>query len=122
MIRLLGPVAWLMSVRFSFAENCELNQRQTTAHWGAFFFGSDIDGRQMRGKGLDNALKALICILIISAGKSPGIIVAATQYGVASKVLDLCSFDVTHNPWRCGELFDAIVTDPPCKLYLDITC
>ena len=24
---------------------------QTTAHFGAFVFGSDIDGRQMRGKG-----------------------------------------------------------------------
>ena len=26
-------------------------QPQTTAHFGAFVFGSDIDGRQMRGKG-----------------------------------------------------------------------
>ncbi|KAF9447960.1 tRNA guanosine-2'-O-methyltransferase [Macrolepiota fuliginosa MF-IS2] len=67
-----------------------------TAHFGAVVFGSDIDGRQMRGKG-----------------KPPGVIRAATQYGIASRIIDLCTFDVTNNPWRCGELFDAIVTDPP---------
>ncbi|KIM45389.1 hypothetical protein M413DRAFT_65987 [Hebeloma cylindrosporum] len=69
-----------------------------TTHFGALVFGSDIDGRQMRGKQ-----------------KTPGVIRAATQYGTASRVIDLATFDVTHNPWRCGELFDAIVTDPPCK-------
>ncbi|RDX42082.1 tRNA guanosine-2'-O-methyltransferase [Lentinus brumalis] len=68
----------------------------TTAYFGAFVFGSDIDGRQMRGKA-----------------KPPGIIRAAAQYGVANRIMDLCTFDVTQNPWRCGELFDAIVTDPP---------
>lgn len=26
---------------------------QTTAHFGALVYGSDIDGRQMRGKGMD---------------------------------------------------------------------
>lgn len=26
-------------------------ERQTTAYFGALVFGSDIDGRQMRGKG-----------------------------------------------------------------------
>ncbi|OSX66131.1 hypothetical protein POSPLADRAFT_1177562 [Postia placenta MAD-698-R-SB12] len=68
----------------------------TTAHFGALVFGSDIDGRQMRGKD-----------------KQPGIIRAASQYGVAHCIIDLCTFDVTRNPWRCGELFDAIITDPP---------
>jgi len=66
------------------------------AHFGAQMFGSDIDGRQMRGKG-----------------KPTGVIRAAAQYGVVSRILDLCTFDVTWNPWRCGELFDAIITDPP---------
>lgn len=68
----------------------------TTAYFGALVYGSDIDGRQMRGKG-----------------KTPGIIRAASQYGVVSRIVDLCTFDVTHNPWRSGCLFDAIVTDPP---------
>ncbi|EMD37313.1 hypothetical protein CERSUDRAFT_153886 [Gelatoporia subvermispora B] len=68
----------------------------TTAHFGALVFGSDIDGRQMRGKE-----------------KRPGIIRAAAQYGVDQRIVDLCTFDVTRNPWRCGGLFDAIITDPP---------
>lgn len=68
----------------------------TTAYFGAFVYGSDIDGRQMRGKD-----------------KTPGIIRAAAQYGVASRIMDLCTFDVTNHPWRCGSFFDAIITDPP---------
>ncbi|KAI0339786.1 tRNA guanosine-2'-O-methyltransferase [Trametopsis cervina] len=68
----------------------------TTAHFGAFLYGSDIDGRQMRGK--DN---------------TPGIARAASQYGVSQRILDVCTFDLTKNPWRCGDLFDAIITDPP---------
>ncbi|KAF9241534.1 tRNA guanosine-2'-O-methyltransferase [Melanogaster broomeanus] len=68
----------------------------TTAYFGAYVYGSDIDGRQMRGKA-----------------KTPGIIRAAAQYGVANRIMDLCTFDVTHNPWRCGGLFDVIITDPP---------
>jgi hypothetical protein len=27
------------------------SEDQTAAHFGAFVFGSDVDGRQMRGKG-----------------------------------------------------------------------
>ncbi|TFY76840.1 hypothetical protein EWM64_g7171 [Hericium alpestre] len=68
----------------------------TTAHFGAFVFGSDIDGRQMRGKE-----------------NQPGIMRAAAQYGVAERILDLGTFDVTHHPWRCGGFLDAIITDPP---------
>ena len=44
-----------------------------------------------------------------------GILRAATQYGVRQRILDLCTFDITRNPWRYGGLFDAIITDPPCK-------
>ncbi len=44
--------------------------------------------------------------------------IAAKQYGVASRIIDLCTFDVTRNPLRCGDLFDAIVTDPPCACCL----
>lgn len=65
-------------------------------YFGALMFGSDIDGRQMRGKGTP-----------------PGVIRAATQYGTTCRIVDLCTFDVTRHPWRCGALFDAIVTDPP---------
>ncbi|KAL7418709.1 hypothetical protein Q5752_006392 [Cryptotrichosporon argae] len=70
------------------------------AHWGAYVIGSDIDGRQMRGK---------------QKGKDvvPGIIRAAEQYGVADKFLALSTFDVAQHPWRLGGWLDAIVTDPP---------
>ncbi|KAF8499621.1 tRNA guanosine-2'-O-methyltransferase [Russula emetica] len=68
----------------------------TTAYFGALVFGSDIDGRQMRGKE-----------------GQPGIMRAAAQYAVRQRILDLCTFDITRNPWRCGALFDAIITDPP---------
>jgi len=88
---------------------------QTCAHFGSLFVGSDIDGRQMRGKG------ALIDLILHNAeaspaheGSSPGIIRSAMQYGVASRIIDLLTMDVTQNPWRSGGLFDAIVTDPPC--------
>ncbi|KAG9316557.1 tRNA guanosine-2'-O-methyltransferase [Chiua virens] len=68
----------------------------TTAYFGAHVYGSDIDGRQMRGKV-----------------KPPGVVRQAARYGVAQRIMDLCTFDVTHHPWRCGGLFDAIITDPP---------
>ncbi|KAF6761256.1 RNA methylase [Ephemerocybe angulata] len=66
------------------------------AHFGSLVFGSDIDGRQMRGKE-----------------SVPGVVRAAKQYGVDTRILDLATFDITHHPWRCGGLFDAIITDPP---------
>ncbi|KAI0075120.1 tRNA guanosine-2'-O-methyltransferase [Panus rudis PR-1116 ss-1] len=69
----------------------------TTAHFGAWVYGSDIDGRQMRGK----------------QDMVPGVLRSAEQYGVSYRILDLFTFDVTQNPWRCGGLFDAIITDPP---------
>ena len=47
---------------------------------------------------------------------------AAAQYGVEKRFLDLCTFDVTHNPLRCGSLFDAIITDPPCRHFLIYVC
>ncbi|KAG8886161.1 hypothetical protein FRB97_007199 [Tulasnella sp. 331] len=47
---------------------------------------------------------------------STGIFKAASQYGVADRILDCATFDVTNHPWRRGEIFDAIVTDPPCGL------
>ncbi|KZO98892.1 RNA methylase [Calocera viscosa TUFC12733] len=68
----------------------------TSAYFGANVFGSDIDGRQLRGKD-----------------KIPGILQSAEQYRVAGRITDCVVFDVTCNPWRCGELFDAIITDPP---------
>ncbi|BGP14967.1 hypothetical protein JCM10213_007230 [Rhodosporidiobolus nylandii] len=66
----------------------------TAAGFGALAFGSDIDGRQIRGK-------------------KTGIRHSAEQYGVSSRIVDTCCFDMTQHPWRTGGMFDAIVTDPP---------
>ena len=51
---------------------------------------------------------------------SAGIIRSANQYGVASKIVDLLTMDVTQHPWRIGGLFDAIVTDPPCMRWTSV--
>ncbi|KAJ7218113.1 S-adenosyl-L-methionine-dependent methyltransferase [Mycena pura] len=77
------------------------------AYFGARVFGSDIDGRQMRGKAGKSELDHNC------QDEPPGVLRAAKQYGVADRIVDLCTFDVTRNPWRCGNLFDTIVTDPP---------
>ena len=52
--------------------------------------------------------------LSIAALNTPGILCSAEQYGVANRILDLCTFDITASPLRRGGIFDAIVTDPPC--------
>ncbi|KAK4056504.1 hypothetical protein OIO90_002351 [Microbotryomycetes sp. JL221] len=66
----------------------------TAAAFGAMTFGSDIDGRQMRGK-------------------KTGIKDSAQQYGLSRRILDCASFDMNQHPFRTGEIFDAILTDPP---------
>ncbi|KAF9644600.1 tRNA guanosine-2'-O-methyltransferase [Thelephora ganbajun] len=88
----------------------------TCAHFGSLFIGSDIDGRQMRGKStpleydvLDGRTEAVPA----HEDDGSGIIRSANQYGVASRIVDLLTVDVTQHPWRSGGLFDAIVTDPP---------
>lgn len=69
----------------------------TCAHFGAMTMGSDIDGRQIRGKGKTSVHSN------------------SEQYGLKGRVLDTLVFDVCHAPWRKFNrgLFDAIVTDPP---------
>ncbi|KAJ8516074.1 hypothetical protein ONZ45_g6574 [Pleurotus djamor] len=55
-----------------------------TSHFGSFVIGSDIDGRQMRGKGGH------------LSGKPPGVLQAAAQYGTAQQIVDLLTFDTLH--------------------------
>ncbi|CDU26026.1 related to TRM11-Catalytic subunit of an adoMet-dependent tRNA [Sporisorium scitamineum] len=91
-----------------------------SAVFGAMAFGSDIDGRPMRGK--EN---------ISDSNSKTGIIKSAAQYGVRDHILDTVVFDMTQNPWRKDLLFpvngeeapqtdkrpkgvvDGIVADPP---------
>lgn len=67
----------------------------TTAHYGAFSMGSDIDGRQIRGKD----------------GKD--IITNAQQYNLMGRILGNVVCDIAHHPWREVEFWDAIICDPP---------
>ncbi|WWC85832.1 uncharacterized protein L201_000699 [Kwoniella dendrophila CBS 6074] len=71
-----------------------------SAHWGAYVFGSDIDGRQIKGKMKEKEGK-------------PGIFRAAEQYGLSDLLLDCLTYDVTKSPMRRGGWIDAIITDPP---------
>lgn len=70
------------------------------AQFGAYVMGSDIDGRQIRGKKKGKGIK-------------PGILRAAEQYRLQDKFLDFYIFDVTRGPIRRGGWIDAIITDPP---------
>lgn len=65
----------------------------TCAHFGAYTLGSDIDGRQIRGKGEGKSVKANV-----------------EQYQLQGRVLDSLVFDVCHHPWRTDAWLDAIVT------------
>lgn len=71
---------------------------------GAYTFGSDIDGRMLRGKKAEGV---------------SGIRQSAQQYHLEGRILDTAVFDMTQAPWRVpfrGDvpLFDAIVTDRTC--------
>ncbi|KAJ3416870.1 hypothetical protein HDV05_008455 [Chytridiales sp. JEL 0842] len=68
----------------------------TSAHYGAFTMGSDIDGRQIRGKGDKKDIRSNV-----------------KQYGLSGRVLDTVVCDLAHHPWRETEIWDAIVCDPP---------
>lgn len=69
----------------------------SSAHFGAFAVGSDIDGRQLRGKDGINIQSNI------------------QQYGLKDHVLDTFICDITCHPLRYinNGLFDAIITDPP---------
>ncbi|ORX80347.1 tRNA guanosine-2'-O-methyltransferase [Basidiobolus meristosporus CBS 931.73] len=64
----------------------------TCAHFGALTMGSDIDGRQIRGKG-KTSIRSNV-----------------EQYALYDRVLDTAVFDICRNPWRQQTFFDAIVT------------
>jgi tRNA (guanine10-N2)-methyltransferase len=65
------------------------------AHFGALAFGSDIDGRNIRGKGKVNILTNFI------------------QYGLMHQFGDNFVADLTNTPLRAARLFDGILCDPP---------
>lgn len=85
----------------------------TAAGFGALTFGSDIDGRQIRGKSALSFSSPFPFLPVLTQRRpaDKSISHSAKQYGVGPRIVDCCSFDMTQHPWRTGELFDAIVTD-----------
>lgn len=65
------------------------------AHFGALSWGSDIDGRSIRGKGKTSLLANFI------------------QYELTGNFGDSFVADLTNSPLRAVRLFDGIVCDPP---------
>ena len=65
------------------------------AHFGGTVVGSDIDGRQIRGRG----------------GRS--IEGNFSHYGLQPRLLDAFTSDLTNTPLRRGRWLDCILTDPP---------
>lgn len=69
----------------------------TCAYFGALVWGSDIDGRSMRGEGGRRSLEGNF-----------------EQYGLKSSIGGVFSADLTNAPIRRGRrIWDGIVCDPP---------
>ncbi|KAF4122374.1 tRNA (guanine10-N2)-methyltransferase [Geosmithia morbida] len=66
------------------------------AHFGAIAWGSDIDGRSMRGDGGKKSLRGNFL-----------------QYGLKGRLGDCFAADLTNTPLRSGRIWDGIVCDPP---------
>ncbi|KAF4506270.1 hypothetical protein G6O67_006371 [Ophiocordyceps sinensis] len=67
------------------------------AHFGAVGWGSDIDGRSIRGDGGRKSLRGNF-----------------EQYGLSRCLGDIFAADLTHTPIRMGSrMWDGIVCDPP---------
>ncbi|TEA18152.1 tRNA (guanine(10)-N2)-methyltransferase [Colletotrichum sidae] len=66
------------------------------AHFGALGFGSDIDGRSIRGDGGKRSLKGNF-----------------RQYGLQDRVGEFWTADLTNSPVRRVRWLDGIVCDPP---------
>ncbi|KAK4506855.1 hypothetical protein PRZ48_000588 [Zasmidium cellare] len=65
------------------------------AHFGSTVFGSDMDGRSVRGK------------------KGRNVKTNFEQYGTSSLYLDGFAADLTNTPLRTSRYLDSIVCDPP---------
>lgn len=65
------------------------------AHFGSVVFGSDLDGRSIRGKGTNNVATNFV------------------QYGTTSLYLGGFTADITNTPLASGRILDAIICDPP---------
>lgn len=67
----------------------------SSSAFGATTLGSDIDGRQIKGKGKANIGSNF------------------AQYDMVHLLLDCLTFDVKHSPWHTNFKVDGILADPP---------
>lgn len=90
----------------------------TCSYFGAYTMGSDIDGRQMRGKLKTSTPNRgpkykKTEDLLEETEEFPSIFTNVKQYGLSGLVLDCSVFDLAHSPLSFRLKFSAIVTDPP---------
>lgn len=89
----------------------------TCSYFGAFTMGSDIDGRQMRGKAKSSTKirgkKYIKDESLQITTEYPSIYTNVKQYGLGGLVLDCLVFDMAHHPFSERMKLSAIVTDPP---------
>ncbi len=88
----------------------------TAAYFGGYALGSDIDGRQMRGKAAtstpNRGPKYQKCV-VVPENENPSMYSNIEQYGLGGRIIGGIVFDIAHNPWSERLTLSAIVTDPP---------
>lgn len=88
----------------------------TAAYFGGYAMGSDIDGRQMRGKAATSTPhrgpKYQKCV-VVPENENPSMYSNIEQYGLGGRVIGGLVFDIAHHPWCDRLTLSAIVTDPP---------
>lgn len=90
----------------------------TCSYFGAYTMGSDIDGRQMRGKAKSSTKNrgpkyVKDTQLLDDSQEFPSIFTNVKQYGLNGLVLDCLVFDMANHPFSDRLKLSAIVTDPP---------
>ncbi|KAJ3396281.1 hypothetical protein HDU92_003538 [Lobulomyces angularis] len=95
----------------------------TCSHFGGYTLGTDIDGRQIRGKsaffvkeefkGEGKSEKDILNKKKVYERNFKSIESNVEQYALKGRVLGNIVTDSFHHPWRKVEFFDAIVCDPP---------
>lgn len=87
----------------------------TCSYFGAYTMGSDIDGRQMRGKLKSSTQNRgpKYKKIIEESEEFPSIFTNVKQYNLSGLVLDCLVLDMAHHPFSDRLKLSAIVTDPP---------
>ena len=89
----------------------------TSGYFGGYALGSDIDGRQMRGKAASSTAhrgpKYKKSEALVHESVYQSIQTNLEQYGLTGRIIDGIVFDIAHHPWTSRLMLNAIVTDPP---------